>query len=834
MAWRDSRGSRRRLLLYVGSMVLGVAALVAINSFGDNLRDAIDDQARTLLGADMSMEHRQAFSDSLETIISEIGGEQSRRISFASMALFPGSGGTRLSTVRAQDGIYPWYGAVETDPPGAASVYVERGEALVDRTLMQQFALQPGDSVYIGGISYRIAAALLKTPRESSAVSLFSPRVYIPLSGVDTTLFSFGSQAEYEVYFRFRDGRDVEAMADSLRENLRSARVGIDTIEEERDNWDEALTNLYRFLGLVGFVALLLGSMGVASAVHVYIRQRVDTVAVLRCFGASGWATIGVYSVQAFGMGLIGAVAGAAAGVGVQLAIPSLLADALPVDVSFAVSWPAVFLGSGIGIGVTVLFTLLPLMAIRKISPLRAIRSQVDSDERPRADLVTWVIRAAVAVGVVLFSVIQAPSPVFGLVYAAAIGIVFLALVLVAIGLNRLVRSSSKGGLPYVARQGLANLHRPNNQTVLLSLALGLGTFLIGTMLVMQETLLSQVQVSGGEERANLVFFDIQPDQAPGVQDILRDTGIDVLDQVPLVTMRVQSVSGRAVSDIRADSTRTGPLWPFIREYRSSYRDYLTDSEKLLEGTLSTAASLGGGAIRISAERDIAADMGLAVGDTMVWDVQGVPITTVIGSIREVEWRRVQTNFFFIFPNGVLEEAPQFSVVLGRAADDTQSAAAQSAVVRAFPNVSAIDISLVLTVFDAIFSRIAFVIRFMALFSVLTGFVVLSGAVVTSRLQRIAESVLLKTLGASQAQIQRIMLVEYLALGSLASLTGLALAVGSGWALARFVFDTPLVTGGPQLLLIAVGVVSVVVVIGWLSSRGIYRRQALEVLRAEG
>ncbi len=447
MAWRDSRGSRRRLLLFVSSMVLGVAALVAINSFGANLKQAIDDQAKTLLGADMSMEHRKAFSDSLETLITEIGGEQSRHISFASMALFPESGGTRLSTIRAQDGIYPWYGEVETDPPSAADYYVERGEALVDKTLMQQFDVQAGDSVRVGTKYYRIAGALLKTPRESSAVSLFSPRVYIPLAGVDTTLFSFGSQARWEVYFRFRDGRDVEAMADTLRDSLRPARVGIDTIEEEKENWDEALTNLYRFLGLVGFVALLLGGLGVASAVHVYIRQRIDTVAVLRCFGASSWSTIGVYSVQALGMGLIGAIAGAAIGVGVQLAIPSLLADALPVDVSFSIAWPAILLGAGIGVAITVLFTLMPLLAIRKISPLRAIRSQIDADEQPKAGLFTWLIRGVVALGVVGFSIIQAPTVVFGLVYAGVIGAVFGALVLVALGLSALVRLLRTDGL---------------------------------------------------------------------------------------------------------------------------------------------------------------------------------------------------------------------------------------------------------------------------------------------------------------------------------------------------------------------------------------------------
>ncbi|NNE70952.1 MAG: permease, partial [Rhodothermales bacterium] len=286
MAWRDSRGSRRRMVLFVGSMVLGVAALVAINSFGANLRDAIDEQAKSLLGADMSLESDFAFPDSIEVLIEDLGGQQSRQTSFASMARFPGADGVRLSTIRAQDGLYPWYGEVETDPPTAADTWHERGEALVDQTLMRQFALSPGDSVYVGSVGYQVAGTLLQTPRESAAAGLFSPRVYVPFSRVDSTLLGFGSQADYEVYFRFEDGRDIEALADSLRPILRPARIGVDSVMEERDNWDRNLTNLYRFLSLVGFIALL-GSLGVASSVHVYIRQRLDTVATLRCFGAS-------------------------------------------------------------------------------------------------------------------------------------------------------------------------------------------------------------------------------------------------------------------------------------------------------------------------------------------------------------------------------------------------------------------------------------------------------------------------------------------------------------------------------------------------------------------
>ncbi|RMF53332.1 MAG: FtsX-like permease family protein [Bacteroidetes bacterium] len=832
MAWRDSRGSRRRLLLFVAAMVLGVAALVAINSFGENLRRAVDEEARSLLGADLSFEADAPFPPEVEALADSLGGRQARRVSFPSMALFPKSGVTRLATVRAHEGDYPFYGAIETDPPEAATTYQNGLNALVDRGLMQQFGVAVGDSVRIGRVSYRVAGALLKTPRESEVAMLFSPRIYIPLAGLDSTLLSRGSQADYEIYFKFDDERDVEALGEALRPRLRKLDVGLDTVAEVQGNWDEGLSNLYRFLSLIGFVALLLGSLGVASAVHVYVRQRVETVAVLRCFGARAWPTFGVYLTQAVAMGLVGALAGCVLGLGVQLLLPRVLEDFLPVEVAFRVSWRAVALGLGIGLGVTVLFALLPLVGVRRVSPLRALRSSYEPPSQMRRDPLRWGLYVLVAIGVTAFAMVQAPAPVVGVGYAVAIGVVFALLAGVARLIIVLVRRFFPAAWPYVWRQGLANLYRPRNQTLVLMLTLGFGTFLLMSLYVSERTLIRQVEIAGGEGQPNLVFFDVQPDQSAGVQSVLEQEGIAVIDRVPIVTMRIQAINGRTIEAMREDSTAR-LTWAHRREYRSTYRDYLTPSEEVVDGTFTGRVAPDAAVVPVSIERDIARDLGVALGDTIVFDVQGVPVTTVIGSIRAVEWRRMQTNFFFVFPAGVLEDAPQFDVVLARARDEAASAAAQAAVVRAYPNVAAIDLALVLDTFDAIFSRIAFVIRFMALFSILTGLVVLAASVLVSRYQRIEETVLLKTLGASRRQVLGIMAVEYLFLGALATLTGLVLALGGGWALARFVFDTPLVAP-PLAWLVALGIVTgLTLLIGLLNSRGVYDRSALEVLRAE-
>lgn len=819
------------MLLFIASMVLGVSALVSINSFGDNLRKGIDAEAATLLGADLSFESSEPFPEHIEAIIDSIGGIQSRRTSFSSMAYFPKTDDARLATVRAHEPGYPFYGAVITDPPEAADAYLDARAALVDGTLMNQFGVVVGDSVRIGGASYPVAGRLLETPRESSAAMLFSPRIYIPLAGLDSTLLSAGSRADYEVYFLFEDGRDADAVRDSLQATLRDARVGSDTIAEEQRSWNRGLTNLYRFLGLVGFMALLLGSLGVASSVHVYVRQRIQTVAVLRVYGASIWSTVAVYLLQSFGMGLIGVVAGSLVGIGLQTVLPVVLSDFLPVDVAFTVSWPAVFLGSGIGLGVTMLFAVMPLLTVRSVSPLAALRSTTDQSSGVSRDGWWWSAVVLIAIGLTSFAVLQAPSVAIGLSYAGGLGAVFLLLAVTSRVLIRLLVRFTPRSLPYVVRQGIANLYRPNNQTFMMVLALGLGSFLISTMLVSEHVLVSQIDGIDQGNQPNFVLYDIQPAQVASVSETLTDNGLPILSSVPIVTMRIHAIGDRTIAEMRADST-FDLSWAHRREYRSTFRSALTASETVVEGTFTGVAPAEGPA-PVSVEVDVAEELGIRLGDLVTFDVQGVRIETQITSFREVDWRQMQTNFFFVFPEGPLDNAPAFHVILSRTANEEQAARAQSAVVRAFPNISSIDLSVVLGVFDAIFSRISFVIRFMALFSIITGLIVLAGAVVVSRFQRMEESVLLKTLGASRATVLQIMAVEYIVLGFVSAATGVVLALAAGWALARFVFESPFVVEAGPLLLLLTTVVVLTLVIGLVNSRGVYEKEALDVLRSE-
>jgi putative ABC transport system permease protein len=834
MAWRDSRASRRRLALFSLSIVLGVAALVAIGSFRDNLRQAVVDQSKTLLGADLAVVSRQKLAGGLRTFLDGLAGEQARETAFSSMIVFPTRGGqTRIVQVRALEGGFPFYGEAVTEPAGALGRLQTGAAAVLEDSLLAQFGLHLGDPVRIGDATFTIAAALKKIPGESPAVAMLAPRVYVPRSALEEThLVQPGSLVRYRTYFKFPPGRDVEALVRELRDRFRDAQLGFDTVENRKRDLGRALDNVESFLNLVGFIALLLGAIGVASAMHMYVQQKIATIAVLRCLGATAWRSFAVYLVQGMGLGLLGAGLGAGVGLGVQFALPAVFGSFLPLDARIFVSWRAVAGGVGAGLTICLLFTLLPLLAVRRVSPLRALRTGF-GEPAPERDPWRWALYGLIGAAVLGFAWWQTGRWQRGLGFALALAAGFAVLAGTAKLVAWAARRWTFRRMPYVWRQGLANLYRPQNRTVLLLVALGLSAFLVLTLYLTHESLLAEFRGSTGEERPNLLFFDVQDDQLAGLEALLRSEGVAVRQEAPIVTMRIKALKGRPVEDWLRDREPGRGGWALRREYRSTYRGRLADTEKIVAGTFAGRVDPGTPLVPVSVEEGLAKELQVQVGDEITFDVQGVAIRTRVGSLRTVEWQRLQANFFVVFPEGVLEAAPKFFVVATRVNSPDRSAAVQQAVVRVFPNISAIDLGLVLQTLDGIFGKVSLVVRFMALFVAATGVIVLAGAVLTGRFQRVRETVLLRTLGATRRQVQRIMLAEYGVLGVLAAVTGSVLAVGADWLLVRFVFHTRLALPPWLLLATVVAVAGVTVITGLLASRGVCDHPPLEVLRQE-
>ena len=832
MAWRDSRRNLSRLLLFISSIILGIAALVAIYSLGNNLRDEVNNQAATLLGADLEISSSQPATPAIKNIIDSLGDRRSEERSFASMVLFTKNNGTRLVQVRALEGGFPYYGSIETSPDPAGISFRNMQQALVDETLMLQYGAKTGDSIKVGEVTFAIAGKLLNAPGQTGFSASIAPIVYIPLQYLKQTgLSQKGSRISYHYFFKFNPQVDVQKLMDRMKPQLEANDLNYETVERQKEDTGRSFSDLTKFLSLVGFIALLLGCTGVASAVHVYVKEKVNAIAILRCLGVKASQAFIIYLIQIVGIGCIGSFIGAALGIVIQQFLPFIIKDFLPVKITTTISWIAVLQGMALGIIISVLFALLPLLSIRKISPLNALRVSYEPPQRER-DAIKWLVYILIVIFVYGFTYVQMNNWKQALFFTAGIAAALLILTAMARTLMWVVRRFFPSSWNYLWRQGLANLYRPNNQTTILITSIGLGTALICTLFFVQSILINRVSLSAGANQPNIVLFDIQTNQKQGVSSLARQYGLPVKETIPIVNMRLEAINGITAAQVKKDSTIKFSRRLYNREYRVTYRDSLTASEKITAGTWKGITN-GTGLPAISMEQNFAKRNNVNIGDTITFNVQGAVMQTVVGSLREVNWKGIQTNFLVVFPKGLLEDAPQFHVLLTRVPSQQVSAKFQQAMVKQYPNVSIIDLGLVLHVLDELMSKISFVIRFMAGFSIVTGIVVLISSVLISKYQRLQESVLLRTLGASRKQIFAITALEYFFLGALAAVTGILLALAASWALAHYTFDTPF---NPQLmpvLILFVLVCMLTIFTGLSNSRGLLNRSPLEVLRQE-
>jgi putative ABC transport system permease protein len=836
LAWRESRVARRRLLLYMGSISLGVAALVAIDSFAANTMRSIADQSRAILGGDIAFNARQAWPDSVRTILDSLrsdGTAVEEVTTFATMATAAGSGRTRLAQVRVVTPGYPLYGAVVTSPPGLWGRLGGRRAALVDPALLIALNAAIGDTVTLGLARFELAGVVQSMPGDPGVAAIVGPRVFIGDRWLgDTELLGFGSRAEYEAVVRVPDGVSPRRWVAPIRQRLARHQVRVRTVQQTESNLTETMDQLTQFLGVVGLVALLLGGIGVASGVHAFVQRKTDTVAVLRTLGATGRQVLAVYVVQAAAMGLAGAAAGAALGVGIQFLLPQIIGDFLPVDVDVTLEPRAILVGLGIGVWVALMFALWPLLALRRVSPLVTLRRDAATiGAARRRDLLSWTVTAALALTVVGLAFGRASTAQDGVLFTAgialSIGLLSASAWLLTVAARRVVRRH----WPYVIRQGVANLHRPANQTQSVVIALGFGAFLVSTLYLVQANLLRQFDVTVGASRGNVMFFDVQDDQLAGVDSLVRASGHDVLQSAPIVTMRIQSVRGRPAAAYARSVGLPPTHWALRREYRSTYRDTLVATETLVQGEWHTTASRTDSVFDVSLEREIVDELRVSPGDDIVWDVQGVPVHTRITSVREVNWGRFEPNFFAVFPSAALRSAPQQHILVAAVAGDTAVAHLQREAVTRFPNVSSIDLSLIRGTIDTIVGRAASAVRFLALFSFAMGIPVLFSAVAATRRERLRESVLLKTLGATRRQVGRILLAEYASLGLLGALTGMVLSVGGSWALMHWMFEMPFSPAYVPSLVIAGLMTLMATTIGALTSREVFRATAMDALR---
>ncbi|PQJ80891.1 hypothetical protein BTO18_03630 [Polaribacter porphyrae] len=829
MAWRDGKASLSRLMLFMASIILGIAAVVSIQLFSGNLKDNIKKQSKSLMGADFIIDSRQKPTEKVQAIIDSLGADASE-VNFVSMAAFPKNEDTKLVKVRAIEGAFPFYGKLTTVPENAESTYQELGGALVDATLLLQYNLKPGDSIKLGKVTFPILGALKSIPGSTAISSSVAPTVIIPYRFLEKTeLLQLGSRTEYQYFFKAPD-MDLELLDKEIDPVLDDENADLDTHTSTSRNLGRRYENVSRFLNLVAFIALLLGCIGIASSVHIYIKEKLKNVAVLKCLGASRKQSFLIYMIQILGIGLIGGIIGSSIGIALQFAFPYILEEFLPFAVEVSISFQPILMGIALGILMSVLFALLPLLGTWYVSPLEVLRGQEENEQKPKKARI--LVFMAILLFIFLFSFWMLKSAFNGILFTIGIFITFAIVAGISNVFIKLIKKFFPTSWGFTSRQSLLNLFRPNNQTMVLVVAIGLGTFLISTLYFTKDILLYKTSLEDKKIDANIILMDVQRNQEKALLTHFKANDLEVIDNIPIITMRIEKIRGKTANEIRKDTTIKMRRWMLNREFRVTYRDALAETEELLEGEFTGKAN-GQNIVPISISESLARDANLKLEDKVTFNIQGVLMDTKVGSIRKVDWSSMQVNFLILFPTGVLEKAPQFNVMTTYAPNEEVSADLQRNLVKNFPNVTILDLRQVFTIIEDILNKVSWVINFMAFFSILTGFIVLIGSVRNSKYQRIKESVLLRTLGAKSKQILQITALEYVYLGILGSLTGILLSLIGSQLLATFLFKEPFIPSSIPFVVFLPAITFLVVVIGLSNLKSVLQSPPLEVLRKE-
>jgi putative ABC transport system permease protein len=838
MIRRELLAAGRRFGLYGSCMAIGIAVVVGLHSLREAVNEAVDLESRELMGADLRLESRDPYGPDMRVALDALDAAAltppTTATRLGSMALAESSGLSRLVDVLAIDGVYPLYGEVWTEPAHRWKDFAGgNGQAFVDSSLLIQLDLAIGDQIRIGGQSFEIVAAVTKAPGSSGLRAELAPRVFLQGRDLERTdLLQEGSLAEYLRFYQLPKG-----VAEQWREEheslLAESRIRVQTVQGYQEDLSEAFDSLTRYLGLVGLAALVLGSIGVAAGVRVFVREKLETVALLRSIGVSPREVVAVYAGLATCLGLVAGALGILLCLPMVAVLPHLLGDLLPIEIGIRIGPAAIMTGLGLSVWATLLCAVGPILDLSKVAPLRALRRDF-SNEEDLTGAGRFFAIALIALSLLVASVWQADDLKVGLGFALGLIATVGSLALAAVALIRVLRGHPPRAFAYWVRQGVANLFRPRNHTLPTTIAIGFALFIVATVHGVQRNVLDQLAMDSNPDRPNVVLFDVQPDQLAAVGEMLADHGAKLVDQAPLISARLSDVAGRSRSQWLLDEDLSNSMrWALQREYRLTYADALRDSEELIEGSWWEPGEDYGGEARypVSLEFDLAQSLGVDVGDSLMWQIQGVEIESYVTSLRQVDWGRMATNFFVVFPVAALENAPQSSVLLAHLAEEQARAELQRDLVLRFPNVSALDATLILRSLDTMLGQISTAVRLLSLFTLGTGIAILVAASMAARSERAREAALLRILGASRDILRKIAAAEAVVLASLAAMVGGGLAVLASWIVVVFVFELPFDLPWLDLIVLIIGTFMVTALFGGVASIGGASRSPQAALR---
>ena len=833
LAWRQARGAWRHFVLLAACVALGVAALVGVGSFAATLDRTLAREAKALTGGDVEIRAARPLAGETAAALADLRARGATIVNVRELAAMARSaeGRALLVEVKAPSSGYPLYGRLDVIPDQPLTALLADGGAVVQRETLERLGVRVGDRLALGSATFTVRGVVEREPDRSASLVTLGPRVFVADEAIERTgLVQFGSRVRYRALVRLPDPLAARPAREALARRIADPGVRVASYDEAQPGLRRFFTQLASYLGLVGLASLLVGGIGVASSVATFVRRQAPTIAILKALGADSRTLLATFLWQTLGVGLVASLAGAALGMGLQPVLIRLLAGFVPFALDARVEPLTLARGVLMGVLTTLLCALWPLLAVRTVRPSLVLRREVDeASARGRRP---WAAALPVAAGLAALALWQAGSLKLGGIFLGAAAAAVVTLLALARGLVAAARRLRRAPSP-AWRHGLGSLRRPGGHSARVVVALGAGVMLLVAVALLQDALDAQIDHERHRQAPSFFFVDVQPDQREAFTRVLGEAAGGVTPTLtPIVRGRLAAVNGTPVTrDLvrqRVGEDREGAFY-YTREYALTWSTVPPAGNVITRGRWWDAEP---GPARISVEDAMAKQLGVDIGGRLTFDVQGVPVEAEVTSLRKVDWQTLGTNFFVVFSPGALDGAPMTFVATARTPAAAEGAV-QSAVASAFPNVTAIPVRDVLERVGAVLGDIAVAIRVMALFTVATGIVVMAGALASTRYQRLYESVVLRTLGATRGAVARAFAVEYGCLGAAAGVGGTALAVALAWIVLHFVLDTPWRFEPWALLAGVAASVALAIAVGFLATWRLLGEKPLPVLRRE-
>jgi putative ABC transport system permease protein len=842
IAWRDLKSAPGKFGFVVLSVAVGVAALVGVRGFSESFRRTLGTEARALMAGDLSARlfHLPTADEEKKLAAIVQQGNGGIRTTWAtetiSMASVPPDPVPLLVTLKAVDPAeYPYYGKAELEPEMSLSQALDGDSAVVAEEFLIRLKASVGQNLRLGGRSFRIAAVLRQEPDRISAGAGMGPRVMISRAALDRTgLLAPGSRASQRMLMKLPSQVDPVAMRKQVEAALPDAQVM--DFREGNPGLSQGLDNATAILSLICLVAMVLGAIGVAMAMHAHLEQHMDMLAILKAVGAGSGDLLRIFLLQTLGLGLAGGVLGVAVGVGVMAALPAVFGNLLPVHAALQFPWRSIGAGLGTGLLTTLLFCLPPLLDVRGVRPVLVLRRLVEPGPEGVGGWfkLWWARRLQLGISVVVLAALAgiawalSDSAVvgtrFALVLAAAL-LVMLALAAVALRTLRFVLNRVRLRLPSFLRHGLANLYRPGNQSAAVLAALGTGVMLILAVYLTQAALLRELHATASPKLPNIFLVDITNEEVGGVKEFFKhQAGVsENLDLLPIVPGRFISLNGQRIEDLKEQHFPRRML----ESAELTWSDALPEGDKLIQGKWWTDA----GAAELAVGEGVAQRLHLGVGSAVELEVGGSTRALKVAALYRADGQHLGARASFVLPPGQLKDEPA-TWYGGAHVDPGQVAALERALFVAYPTVTVINLADVLERIETVVDQITFVVRFLAGFSIFAGLMILASSIASTRFRRMREAVVLKTLGATRMRIVRTFSVEFSVLGLLAGSVGVLFANVLTHVLLRKL-EVGFHIEWTATLVALVGTAVLATATGWIASYRILGLRPLEVLREE-